>query len=119
IVEIENARLRERVRRAERGWMIGIPFDLHRTTFEALRQDAEAKTAKGNRGGEPLRLALHAPLRSGHVRNDRLERLPRASGHAGERERRAGELHEIATAHSLEPYVGARGKFIGLFHRWH
>ena len=107
----EDRRLRERVRRPEARRVIRIPFDLRRTSLVALDEDGLCISAEGNRGGEEQRLARHEVFGLPHIRNDLLGRLFRAGAHAGQRERRAHQLQELAAALRIVPLRGLFGKF--------
>ena len=61
-------------------------------------QDAVGDAVERRGGGEEQRPAGNQVLRLPHVRHDVLGGLARAGGHAGQRQRRAHQLEEIAAA---------------------
>ena len=108
VVEGEDRRLREDVGAAAGGRMIGIAFDLGRAALVALDQQAGGDAAERHGGGEEQRLAGHDVLRLPHVRHDQLVGLARAAGDPGQRQRRAHQLQEAATADRVVPLRGVR-----------
>src|SRR5262249_38597409 len=98
VVEAEHGALRGDVGGAQAGGVSRIALDLGRAALVALDDDADAEAAERHRGGEEERLPEHDALRLLHVRDDALLGLPRAGAHAGERQRRAHELQEVAAS---------------------
>ena len=98
VVHREHRGLREQVGAAAAGGMVGIAFDLGRAAFVALDQQARGHASERHRRGVEHRLAGHQIFGLTHVRHDQLVGLHRASRDAGQRQRGAHQLQEVAAA---------------------
>ena len=73
--------------RAEARGMVGIAFDFGRMTFVAFREQAGGKSAERHRGRKIKRFAGNQFFRLLDVGDNFFNRLARARGQPGERER--------------------------------
>ena len=73
-----------------------VAFDFGRPPFVALDEQSRRGAAERHRRREEQRPSRNQLLGLAHVRDDPLERLPRARRHAGERERRAHQSQKRA-----------------------
>src|SRR5882762_7720013 len=103
VVKIQDRSLREHVRRANAGWMIGVAFDLRRPTFVALHEQANRIRAKRHRGGIKLRLAEGHSIGLLDVRHDVLLRRSPAAGKSRKSQRCRHQLQEIAPVDRVVP----------------
>ena len=103
IVQRQHRALREQVRGAVARRMIGIAFNLRRTAFMALDQQARATPpsviAVAKNSGLPG-ISSSGWRTYGTINSVGLHR---ARGHAGQRHRRAHQLQEVAAADRIEP----------------
>ncbi len=103
IVEIEDLGLREDVRRAEAGGVLRIAFDFGRMPHVALDQHRPRVSALYDRTRKEQRTSRHDVFGLLHVRDDLLRGLPRTGADAGERQRRAHQLQELAAPLRVVP----------------
>ena len=95
---VEDGGLREDVGGPKAGWMLWIAFDFGRMTLVAFHQNRRGDAGKRDGRREEQRTARHQVLGLPHVGDDLFRRLLRAGADAGERERRAHQLQELAAA---------------------
>jgi hypothetical protein len=98
VVQAEDVGLSEDVGRAEALRVVGVSLDLRRPPLVALHEDAPGVAVVGRGGGKEQRTARHHVLGLSHVGENRLLRLLRTGGEAGESQRRAHERQELAPA---------------------
>ena len=90
--------------------MLGVAFDFGRTPHMALDQDRLRDAGQRNGARKKQRTARDEVLGLLDVRDDLLGRLLGARADAGERERRAHELQELAPAFRVVPLGGLLGE---------
>src|SRR5687768_3884977 len=83
--------------------MIGISFDLRRTSFVATHEYRRGRSEERRSGREEQGFARNISFRLIDVRNDLLGRLKNAAGHTRKRERRTHQLDESATLDRIVP----------------
>jgi hypothetical protein len=98
IVEAEDGALRHAVSRAEAGGMFRVPLDFGRTPHMTLDEHGTGNAGERNGAREKERSARHNFFWLTNIRDDVLGWLLRAGAHAGERQRGAHQLEEIAPA---------------------
>ena len=90
--------------------MLVVAFDLSGTVHMAFDQDRAGVSAQSESRGVEHRPAGNHLFRLAHIRNDRLQRLLGAGGHAGQRQRSAHQLQEAAPRNRIQPLRRALGK---------
>ena len=105
IVEGQRRGLREDVRRAQAGGVLGIALDFGRAAHVAFNQHSGGESAERHGGRVEERLAGNDFLRGADVRNDLLRRQLGAGGEAGEGRRGAHQFQKIAPAKPIQ-FVG-------------
>jgi hypothetical protein len=113
IVERQDRGLGDRVGRAEARGVLRVAFDLRRPPHVALGEHRLEIAEHRHRRGEEQRPAGEDLLRLLDVGDDLLERLLGAGGEAGERQRGARELQEVAAREALACRVVALGGPLG------
>ena len=111
IVEAEDGGLREHVGGPKARRMLRISFNFGRPAHMAFDQNRSRDAAERNRARKEQRPARHQILWLTDIRNDLLGRLSRARPDARERERRAHQLEEVATALRIVPLRGLFREF--------
>ena len=104
IVKIQDRSLREHIRGPKARRMIGVAFDLGRTTFVAFHQQTDRVCAKRHRRGIELWLPEGHPIGLLDVRHDVLLRSAAAPGKARKCQRCRHQLQEIAPVDGVVPF---------------
>jgi hypothetical protein len=110
IVEVQHGRLRLRVGSAQAGRVLRVAFDLGGPPVMAFDEHGPRVAAVEHGRGEELRPPGHHLLGRLHVGHDLLFGLHRASGEAGQGERGAHDLHEVAPARGILELGGLLGE---------
>jgi hypothetical protein len=110
VVETEHRCLRDRVGRPQAGRVVRVALDLRGPAHVAFDQDGLRDAAERDCAREEQRAAGDDVLGLADVGDDRLERLPGAGAHAGQRERCAHQLEELAPALRVVPLRGLLGE---------
>ena len=97
IVHAQDRCLGENIRPAETRRMPVVAFNFGRAIKMALHQNRAGISAQRECGGEEQRPPGNHFFRLPDIRDDRLQRLLGAGGHAGHGQRRAHQLQESAT----------------------
>ncbi len=106
VVQLEHARLREHVGRAQAGRVLGVALHLDGPAVVAGHQQRRGHAGQLEQGGEALRLPRHELGRVVGERQDLLLR-PAAAGQAGQGDRGAHDLQEPPAREAVG--VGAAG----------
>ena len=105
IVQIQQRRLRKRIRLALRHRVLRIALQLDRPERIRLHQHRNRARRERIRRRKVHRLAENQVLGLLDVREDRLVRLLRATRQSSQRQRSAHHLQEPAPAHRIDPLV--------------
>ncbi len=108
IVQIQQRRLRKRIRLALRHRMLRIALHLDRPERIRLHQHRNRARRERIRRRKVHRLAQNQILRLLDIRKDRLIRLLRATRQPSQRQRRAHHLQKAAPAHRIDPLARTR-----------
>ena len=103
IVQIQQRRLRHRIRLALRHRVVRVAVHLDRAERVRLHQHRNRARRERKRRRKIHRLAQDQVLGRLHVRKNRLVRLLGAPGQPGERQRSSHHLQEAAPAHRIHP----------------
>ena len=112
IVQIQQRRLRQRIRPALHIRVLRIPVHLNRPIRIALHQHRYCARRKRKRRRKVHRLAQNQIFRRAHVRHNRLIRLLRAPGQPRQRHRRAHHLQKTPPRNRVDPLRSLRRKFL-------